>query len=207
MAITTPKGPFVIEARDPGRRVGQSKHLATSVITADEMGTAVIGVLSGATIDLDITLQAVGEGILVTGTATAPVVGECSRCLGEIRYDEQIELAELFSYPPTDARGRVVEAEMDEDDDTLWVLDDHLDLEPVITDALVLGLPLAPLCRLDCPGLCPECGASLAEQPEHSHPGHDPRWAALATLSPLADDSAEGGPDDFGAIDRPEGRS
>ncbi|NDB18193.1 MAG: DUF177 domain-containing protein [Actinobacteria bacterium] len=206
MTFSAPKGPFVIEVREPGRRVGHSKHVTASAMTADAMGTAVIGVLPGSTIDLDITLQAVGEGILVTGTATAPVVGECSRCLTEIRYPEQIELADLFSYPPTDARGRVLEAEMDNDEDTLWVADDHIDLEPVITDALVLGLPLAPLCRPDCPGLCPECGESLAEQPEHSHPLHDPRWAALATLSPLAEDAAEGDPDGSDADDHPDSR-
>lgn len=203
MNVRAPKGPFVIEVRDPGRRVGHSKHLATAVVTDAEMGTAVIGVLVGSTVTLDVNLQAVGEGILVTGSAVAPVVGECSRCLNEIRYDEHVDLADLFSYPPTDARGRVVEAEMDEDDDTLWVLDDHIDLGPVIVDGLVLGLPLAPLCRPDCPGLCPQCGIALAEQPDHSHPLDDPRWAALATLSPPGLDEAPGGPDDVDVPDRP----
>ena len=207
MMFATPKGPFVIDAREPGRRVGHSKHIATSAMTVDAMGTAVIGVLAGTNIDLDIDLQAVGEGILVTGTATAPVVGECSRCLTEIRYTEHIELADLFSYPPTDARGRVLHAEVEEDEDTLWVVEDHIDLEPVITDALVLGLPLAPLCRLDCPGLCPECGESLSEQPEHSHPLHDPRWAALATLSPRAEDTTEADADGSDTDEQAAGRN
>jgi uncharacterized protein len=178
-----PAGPFVIDARDPGRRVGHMKHLATDVIITTDIGTAVIGAVAGSSVHLDITLQAVGEGILVTGEATVPIVGECSRCLKDIKYDEIVDLTALFSYQPTDARGRVIEPEADADEENLWVVDDHVDLESSVTDALVLGLPLAPLCEPECPGLCPQCGESLAEDPDHSHPAHDPRWEALARLS------------------------
>jgi uncharacterized protein len=60
--------------------------------------------------------------------------------------------------------------------------DDLIDLEPVVRDAVVLTLPLLPLCQEDCPGLCVQCGARLVEDPEHSHPDVDPRWAALEAL-------------------------
>lgn len=177
-----PTGPFVLDVRDPGRRVGYMKNVASNVVLVNDIGTAVIGAVAGANVHLDVTLQAVGEGVLVTGTASVPIVGECSRCLTEIRYDELVDLTALFSYQPTDARGRVIEHDEDADEENLWVFDDHIDLESTVTDALVLDLPLAPLCRPDCPGLCPQCGVSLAEDPGHSHPAHDPRWEVLARL-------------------------
>ena len=64
------------------------------------------------------------------------------------------------------------------------IQDDLLDLEPPLRDAVVLALPFQPLCREDCPGLCPDCGARLADEPEHSHEDKiDPRWAALTQLT------------------------
>jgi uncharacterized protein len=193
MVSHVPKGAFVFDARDPGRRVGYMKSVAADVVTPSDMGTAVIGIVAGSTVHLDFTMQAVGEGILVTGSATAPIVGECSRCLAEIRYDEPIDLMALFTYPPTDSRGRAIAPQESEDgDDELWVTEDHIDLESTLTDAIVLDLPLAPLCQPDCPGLCPTCGLPLVDQPDHSHPQHDPRWEALATLAqPSSPDAPE----------------
>jgi uncharacterized protein len=60
---------------------------------------------------------------------------------------------------------------------------DFFDLEPVLRDAVVLALPLQPVCREDCLGLCSECGALLNEDPDHHHDAADPRWAALQGLS------------------------
>ena len=183
MTNTTPAGPFVLDVRDPGRRVGHAKHVSSTVIAPEDIGTAVIGVLAGSDIELDLTLQAVGEGILVTGHADVPIAGECSRCLADIRYIEDVDLMALFCYPPTDSRGRLLPVDEDSGEETLWVQDDHIDLAGPLTDAVVLGLPLAPLCEPDCPGLCPQCGVPLAEDPDHEHPAYDPRWEALATLS------------------------
>ena len=62
--------------------------------------------------------------------------------------------------------------------------DDLVDLEPLLRDAVVLALPFQPLCRDDCPGLCTECGARLADDPDHQHEDAiDPRWAALQGLT------------------------
>ena len=178
-----------IEVREPGRRTGHSKHLVAAVPAPEGMSTPVIGVPVGGRIDLDLMLQAVGEGILVTGFASVPIAGECSRCLEPIEYDDEVDLTALFAYPPTDARGRVI-ARDDEDEDVdeqLWVEEDHIDLESTLRDAVVLGLPLAPLCEPDCPGLCAECGVSLRAEPGHSHEAVDPRWQGLATLLPPVD--------------------
>ncbi len=71
----------------------------------------------------------------------------------------------------------------EEDDEVSKLEDDLLDLEPLLRDAVVLALPFQPLCQDDCPGLCPECGARLADDPDHGHEAAiDPRWAKLTKL-------------------------
>ena len=80
------------------------------------------------------------------------------------------------------AAGEQVAAD-DEDDDVRELEGDLLDLEPVLRDAVVPTLPFQPVCRADCPGLCSECGAHLAEDPDHHHEVLDPRWSALQALT------------------------
>ena len=146
------------------------------------IGIMSIGVPAGSGIECDVRLELVIEGVLVSGTARVQLTGECSRCLDPISDELEVDLQELYLYPETDARGRVVAGNDDEDDEQRHVVGDHLDLEPVLRDAVVLDLPLAPVCRDDCPGLCPECGVRLADEPEHRHDVIDPRWAALGGL-------------------------
>ncbi len=139
-----------------------------------EVGLDTIRVRDGAVLVLDLRLQSVTEGVLATGTVTAPVVGECGRCLDPIEQVFSVELCELFAYP-----GSLTMATTDEDE-VQRIEDDLLDLEPVVRDAVVLGLPVTPLCRPDCAGLCPQCGQRLDDvAPGHTHEVLDPRWAAL----------------------------
>jgi uncharacterized protein len=129
----------------------------------------------GDPVGIDVRLEAVMEGVLATGTAHARLEGECVRCLDPIADEVEVHFQELYLYDAPEAG---------EDEDEVSVLhEDHLDLEPVIRDELVLELPFQPLCSDDCPGLCPECGASLKEDPGHTHEAPiDPRWAGLAAL-------------------------
>jgi len=136
------------------------------------LGTEVIGVPEGADVELELRLEAVMEGVLVSGTISTAAVGECIRCLDETRMDVQVRIGELFSYP----ENRVVE---DQDEDRQELEDELIDLEPALRDAVVSELPFQPVCRDDCPGLCSECGARLADDPDHGHEASDPRWAAL----------------------------
>jgi uncharacterized protein len=88
-----------------------------------------------------------------------------------------VELCELYAYP---------ESATDEtsDDEVPRLVDDRIDLTSAVRDAVVLALPVAPLCRPDCPGLCAECGERLADLGSgHSHQVLDPRWAALTDMS------------------------
>jgi len=148
------------------------------------IGIMSIGVPPGSGIDLDLRLESVIEGVLVTGTARVRLEGECSRCLDPVSDELEIDVQELYLYEETDHRGRVVEHREDDeqDDEQRHVVAEHLDLEPMLRDAVVLDLPLAPVCRDDCPGLCSQCGARLADDPEHHHDVIDPRWAALGGL-------------------------
>ncbi len=147
-----------------------------------------IGVRKGATVELDLRLEAVMEGVLVTGTARAPLTGECVRCLEPLGRELEAEFHEM--YPDADNRSRTAETGDDaEEEDTLLLEDDLFDLEPVLRDAVVLSLPLQPVCQEDCPGLCPECGARLADDPDHHHQeAVDIRWVALQGLAETVQD-------------------
>jgi DUF177 domain-containing protein len=129
------------------------------------------GVPEETELELAIRFEAVTEGVLVTATARAPVTGECARCLDPLQQQVEVRCQELFGYSP----------DADPDAEGYSLDGDLLDFEPALRDALVLALPMAPLCREDCPGLCAECGVQLAKAgPEHSHgPALDPRWAGL----------------------------
>ena len=140
-----------------------------------QLGLDMIGVPEGAPLVLTVRLESVTEGVLASGTVTGEVVGECGRCLDGFSGALEVEFVELFAY-----RDSATE-ETTDSDEIPRLEGDHLDLEPVVRDAVVLSLPLTPLCKPDCAGLCPECGERLDDLPEdHSHRQLDPRWAALA---------------------------
>jgi DUF177 domain-containing protein len=167
--------PWVFDTRELGRRAGLSRELHRGVPLRGALGVPdVIVVPDGAEVELDLLLESVVEGVLVTGTAVAPTSGECSRCLDPIGGNVEVELTELFAYPDS-----TTEATTDEDEVSRLV-DDRIDLEPAVRDAVVLALPQVPLCGEDCRGLCPECGGKWADlEPGHGHETIDPRWAAL----------------------------
>ncbi|WP_244963127.1 YceD family protein [Nocardioides dongkuii] len=168
----------MLDTRELGRRAGSQHQVSPTVPAPTDLGIEVLRVPEGAPVDLDLRLEAVMEGVLVTGTARAELEGECARCLEPISEELEVTFQELFVYD--DSR----DADLDrEDDDVSKLEDDLLDLEPLLRDAVVLALPFQPLCQDDCPGLCPECGARLADDPDHTHDEPiDPRWAGLAAL-------------------------
>lgn len=181
-----PNAPFKLDTRALSRQPGSSREEHLSVPAPENFGVEMVGVPEGAAIELDLRLEAVLEGVLVTGTATVPLKGECSRCLDPIASTFEADFQELYVYDDTRSGGNA-------DDDELRLEGDLIDLEPVLRDAVVLALPLSPLCRDDCPGLCPDCGARLADvEPGHRHDVADPRWAALRDL---AGDNAPAAPD------------
>jgi uncharacterized protein len=170
------RSPFVLSTHDLGRRPGSMRPVKKVVGAPGDLGTDLVGIEEGSEVELDLRLEAVMEGVLVSGTVRGRVVGECGRCLGPLDQALTVELQELFVYPGHEAPEG--EEELPE------LSGELLDLEPTLRDAVVTALPFQPVCRPDCPGLCPECGIPLAEVVgEHTHEVRDPRWAALGGLA------------------------
>lgn len=166
------RSPFVVETHDLGRRPGTMRELHREVPAPVGVGIDMIAVPEGSPVALELRLESALEGVLVTGSADVQLHAECARCLCEFDYDDTFDLQELFFYPGREA-----------DEDASWVVDELIDLEGVLRDAVVLELPFTPLCRDDCAGLCLTCGVNLNDHPEHRHDGSiDPRWAELARL-------------------------
>ena len=177
----------MLDTRELGRRPGTERPVTTQVPAPADLGIEVLAVPEGSPVELDLRLEAVVEGVLVTGTARAELRGECVRCLEPVTDEVTVDLVELFVYDDEDSPAGAVG---EEDDETSRLEGDLLDLEPLLRDAVVLALPFQPLCREDCPGLCVECGARLADDPDHGHEAEiDPRWAALQGLARDEQDS------------------
>jgi len=165
----------VLDTLSLGRRPGSTRTVQRHAPSPSRIGLDLIAIEEGADIDLDLRLESVSEGVLVTGTVRADTVGECSRCLESFTDEVSLYLTELFAYPNS------VTDRTTDDDEIHRVEDDLIDLEPVLVDAVGLELPLQPLCSDDCAGLCSECGIRLAiADSDHGHEIMDPRWAGLA---------------------------
>lgn len=167
---------MTVDVKDLGRSPGTMRTLTEHVPAPSDLGVALIGVRKGSPVDLDLRLESVHEGILVSGTARVEVTGECGRCLDPIEYSLEADVQELFSFEGASL------SEGEDDEEQRRVEHASIDLEPVLRDAVVTMLPFQPVCREDCPGLCPECGIRLADEPGHHHEVLDPRWSALADL-------------------------
>ncbi|WP_091188064.1 YceD family protein [Paramicrobacterium humi] len=152
----------------------------------ETLGEGLISVKEGTPVHEYVRLESVHEGILASGEVSTTATGQCGRCLTDIAQSVQVEFQELFAYPTQEASEHEVH-------------DDHVDLEPLVRDAVVLSLPFQPVCRPDCPGLDPETGERLADHPEREpREITDPRWDALAQFS------SRPGTEDSSASDREE---
>lgn len=168
-------GPLVVDTHELGRQPGNERTYHLDVAAPARLGYDVFGVAEGADLDIELRLESVLDGVLATGTASALATGECVRCLKEVEEHLDVDFQELYLHEP--------DASDDGDEESYQLEGDQLDLGPVLTDAVVLALPHNPLCDPECPGLCPECGARLADDPDHAHgPAIDPRWTKLTGL-------------------------
>jgi uncharacterized protein len=179
-----PRLPLVLDTRDLPRQPGSTRALTRVVPAPKDLGGELIAVPEGADLELELSMTSVSEGVYISGVVRGPVKGECGRCLRDIDDSYDFEIQELFLFEESET----VEKSDDEDDEDAdeagRMQGDLIDLEPAVRDAVVLALPVNPLCRQDCPGLCPDCGVHLDELPaDHSHELDDPRWAALRNLS------------------------
>ncbi len=182
MAHREEDGLWVFTTRELVRRPGTMRIVNRSIEIVAAMGTEVIAIAPGAVVDVEVRMESVVEGVLATAQVGATATGLCVRCLDEVSFDVDVNVQELFAY--SDRAAHHLSVGDTEDEEERHELDEDLmDLEPVVRDAVVTTLPYQPLCRRNCPGLCAQCGAHLAEDPDHEHDLIDPRWAALADLT------------------------
>ena len=169
-----PRSPMVLDTRDLPRSPGAMREITRVIAAPADLGLELIRVPVGADLTLRLRMESVSEGVFVSVRAQAELTGECGRCLRSLDDTLDTEFQELYAYPDS-----TTDATTDEDE-VGRMQGDLIDLEPELRDAVVLALPLHPLCREDCPGLCPECGALWDELPaDHTHRQIDPRWTAL----------------------------
>ena len=167
------RSPLVFEVHELARRAGTMKQVVTTVPAPADMGTEVIGVPQDTDIELDLRFEAVTEGVLVTGTAPVELHGQCARCLDDIEEQASFDVQELYFYPGNEI-----------DTDESLIVDETIDLDEALRDAVVLELPFTPLCEEDCLGLCPDCGFNRNLDPGHGHGEQvDPRWSQLSGLA------------------------
>lgn len=157
------------------RHPGSRRHVALTLPIADLApdGLSVVDarVPADATVAVDVEIEALHDGVVVTGDFSAPWEAECRRCLAAARGALTPHVRELYRVAPQP------------DDDAFPLENEQLDLAPLVAEALTLDLPLAPLCRAGCAGLCPVCGADLNEGDcGCDRTVSDPRWAALDEL-------------------------
>jgi uncharacterized protein len=152
------------------RSVGtrRAEHREGAIEGLDCSGSAVP---DGAPVAADVVLESVLGGVAVTGTVRAPWAGVCRRCLAPATGEVRVTVREVYTNDGDDG-------------DTYALVGDDVDLEPMVHDAVLLELPQAPLCRADCAGLCPTCGADRNVGPCRCTPPVDPRWRALDSLLP-----------------------
>ncbi len=190
------RSPFVVSLQSLPRQEGSVMTWEKELSAPADMGVELIGVPEGSPMAIALELQSVSEGVFVQGNVGVTLEGQCSRCLRDLALDEDETVGELVFYPE---RKAAFVADGDEEAEEFpEIVDDHIDLEPILRDAVVIGLPFRPLCRPDCPGLCSDCGEPWDNLPDdHAHEKLDPRFDALAALQ----DQLAGGLDEGDGVD------
>ena len=167
--------PFRFNTSELPRRAGEMREYQLDIHLEQPIGIDMIAVSAGNLV-LELRIESVDDGVLASGKFETIAKGECIRCLDPIALSISKSFQELYAYKSK----REAKNDNEEQDDELLMDGDFIDLENPIRDAIVLSLPINPVCAESCEGLCPECGEKWQELPEdHSHDQIDVRWSAL----------------------------
>jgi uncharacterized protein len=167
-------GRLLVGVTDLVRRPGVRRPVRRGV-RYDDLAISSASVAPGEDVVVDLELESISNGVVADGTLSVPWVGECRRCLGEVRGTVVADLREIFERRPVEG-------------ETYPLGDDLVDLGPMVRDAVLLALPLAPLCTEVCQGPVPEVFPTLVAADDEEPAGEgderprDPRWAALDQL-------------------------
>jgi len=184
---------FLFNTHELPRRAGEMKEYQLDLEILEPVGVPLVAVPAGDVIEVDMRLESVAEGILLSADIYAIAKGECIRCLDPVEITIERKIQELYRYELTNDKGgkrKKYSSRTDTSDeidldavDELWLDGNEMNLEVPIRDAIVLDLPVNPLCSEACLGLCPDCGEKWEKLPEdHAHEVIDARWAGLAGL-------------------------
>jgi len=189
---------FIFNTHDLPHRAGEMREHQLSLLLSEPLGVDLLAIKPGERIEVELRITSVDEGVLATGEITAVATGECGRCLDPITWPMDEAFTELFYYETAASRAaekgkkgaksiskREEKKDIDlEADELTFMIGDEIDLELPIRDAVILNLPVNPLCSDECPGLCQGCGEKWINLPaDHAHNPEDPRWAALKGLN------------------------
>jgi uncharacterized protein len=189
---------FIFNTHDLPHRAGEMREHQLSLLLSEPLGVDLLAIKPGERIEVELRITSVDEGVLATGEITAVATGECGRCLDPITWPIDEAFTELFYYETAASRAaekgkkgakgiskREEKKDIDlEADELTFMIGDEIDLELPIRDAVILNLPVNPLCSDECPGLCQGCGEKWINLPaDHAHNPEDPRWAALKGLN------------------------
>ena len=191
------RSPYLFSTHDLPRRPGEMREFFVPIEIHEVMGFDILAIAADEPIDIELKLESVSDGVLATANVRSLATGECTRCLDPLEIDIDENFIELYEYSedPRIVRKREKkmserakakkqeDEELDEEDEIRQMDGEDIDLEGPIRDAIILNLPINPLCTPDCPGLCPECGEKWRDLPDdHAHQVTDIRWAGLEGL-------------------------
>jgi len=186
-----PANPFLFNTHDLPRRPGEMREYELTIDKHEAIGFEVLAIAQDEPIDIDLKIESVAEGVLASARVITVASGQCGRCLDPVEYDVDENFQELYEYTedPRQARKKDKhkkkrdEEELDDEDEVRQMQGEQIDLDGPIRDAVILNLPINPLCDQDCLGLCQECGVKWVDLPEdHDHGTTDIRWAGLENL-------------------------
>ncbi len=188
---------FLFSCHDLPRRAGEMREYELTISDHGSMGIPFFGIPAGEDIEIDLRIAAVSEGVLASAAVRALAVGECTRCLDRIELELEEEFHELYIYesdPRSKNRNQKRdEIVVDDEEEIVTMQGDFIDLVGPVRDALLLNLPVNPLCSEDCLGLCALCGVKWIDLPEdHGHEQVDIRWAGLEKLKGFIEPPDEG---------------
>lgn len=189
--MSADKSSFLLSIHELPRRSGEYRDYRMDISLERPFGLEMIAIPARSPISISVTATSVDEGILVRGRVAARAVGECARCLAEVEMNIDQGFDELYEY---ESKAAALTEEDVETDQILMVIEERVDLAIPVRDAVILALPVNPLCEENCEGLCSICGIPWRDLPaDHGHEERDPRWKALEGLKDQLSERPESG--------------
>lgn len=182
---------LVVNVLDLLRRAGSGKSVSV-VVKASEFDFADSRIADESDVSIEIELESSSTGVLARGSASVDWSSVCRRCLRPVSGTVVAEIDESFSRGVVHAHVPKGDTAGEPPSETEPIIGDQIDFTLPVREAVLLAVPAAPLCRADCPGLCPQCGADLSStRCSCERPTRDERWAALDVLRDRLDDTVE----------------